>query len=168
MGRIKTESQINNELGVASVSDVTEEHVKRFIQILPQIDREVAIEYIKNLPSAIQASAQITEQLKELTTEGIKSATDSNNASLKGYQTILDSMADAVKDGNYSLEEKQQIWSEMKGVASDMDRKDSEHKEFVLETVKSVGGVILKGALILGAFVFGAKIMNNNGDDSMK
>lgn len=161
---IKNVSQIKKKLGITDIDKITEEQVSAFVDMIPYIDPEVAIEFIKCLPSTIQATSQITAQLKDLSNKGMEASTESNNAAMKGYQTVLDSMADALKDGNVSPEEREKIFDEMKDVAADMDHKDTEQKEHILTILKIGGETILKGALIIGACVLGARYLGGGKD----
>lgn len=157
-------TELMDQLGVEDTRDITEEKVQKFIDMIPAVDKEVAIEFIKVLPPSLQATAQITEQLRLLVSNGLSSSDASTNACMKGYQTVLDSMAEAQKDGNYSFDEQKEIWDKMINVASEMDKKDAENKEFISKTIKTVrgiiGGVLLLGVAIIGANSLGDKNKN--------
>ena len=159
---IRNVSGLKHALGISDMSDVTEEQVKEFIHMIPRVDKDVAIAFIKEMPASIKASAEITEQLRMLASDGIKSSDESTKGAIKAYQSVIDSISEAEKDPNLSLEDREKLWDRMESVAEKVDKKDSENKAFVSQTIKTVGTTILGGLLIVGAFLFGSKYF---GDD---
>ncbi len=162
--RISNVSTLMNKLGIDNINNITEEQVSQFVGMMPIVDKDVAIEFIKMLPSTIQATTQITEQLRLLANEGIASSNLSTKDAMHGYQTIIDSMCEAEKNGEISLEEQQEIWDRMEAVADKMNKKDTENKEFVSGTLKTVCTTLVSGLLIIGAFIFGAKYISGDSE----
>lgn len=154
--KITSATEINRELGVSSAGEVRERHIGKFMDIYPRIDRGIAIEYIKQMPAIIQNTSLIAGVFKDLQTEALRSANESNSASMKGHQTAIETYSSLIKDSNSTYEEKLEWSSRIDQHTEAMDRKDSEQKSFISSCIEwGVKGVF--GTLILAICGVGIK-----------
>lgn len=154
--KITSATEINRELGVSSAGEVREKHIGKFLELCPQMDRETAIEYIKQMPAIIQNTSLIAGVFKDLQTEALRSANESNSAAMKAHQTAIETYSHQIKNSNSTYEEKLEWSSKIDKHTEAMDRKDSEQKRFISNCLEwGVKGVV--GCFMLALCGFGVK-----------
>lgn len=158
---IKTVEEINQNLGVSSVSEVTQAHALKFIQLLPLIDKEVALQFLKLCPDLIQITPEVIKAFEQLGENAMRFNADSNTAAVNAYTSVIEACKKAMEDGNLSFTEKEKLISIMVEMADRVSDKDTENKKWhkeIHELCAKYGlGAIGVVAAILFAIIFGRK-----------
>lgn len=150
---------VKHALNVDDLRKISKDKIMEFVSLIPSMDKEVAIETIKQFPSFVESASTSIKQLKHLVEESIKSNDQSNNKSLEAYRKILDELSMLLQKEYITEYERKWIVSEMINVADKLSYKDSENKLY-LDNIVKYGGSLAAGALVLGAAVLGVKSGN--------
>lgn len=158
---IKSVEEINRNLGVSGVSEVTQAHALKFIELLPSIDRDVALEFLKLCPDLIQITPEVINAFERLGENAMKFNGDSNAAAISAYTSVIEACKKAMEDGNLAFEEKEKLISIMVEMADRVNEKDTENKKWHKE-IQELCGKYGLGALgivagIVFAIIFGRK-----------
>lgn len=151
--------EVKSALGIKDFRNLSKDKIMEFVSLIPNMDKEVAIEIIRQFPSFVDFGNTVVGQLKLLVDETVKSNDDSNNASLDAYRKVLNELSFLLQKEHINEEERKWIVKEMILVADRMATKDTENKK-LLDSLVKYGGSIATGALVLGAAILGVKSGN--------
>lgn len=158
---INTIEEINQNLGVRSISEVNQAHALKFIQLLPSIDKEMALQFLKLCPDLIQITPEVIKAFEQLGENAIRFNEDSNTTAINAYTSVIEACKKAMEDGNLSFEEKEKLISIMVEMADRVSDKDTENKKWhkeIHEVCAKYGlGAIGIVAAIVFAIIFGRK-----------
>ncbi|MCY7730633.1 hypothetical protein MHY86_02720 [Aerococcus urinaeequi] len=146
-------------MNVDDFSKVTKDKIMEFVSLIPSMDKEVAMEIIKQFPSFVDFGTTIIEQLRLLVDEALKANDDSQSASLDAYRKVLDELSILLQKEYINEEERKWIVKEMMSTVDKMSIKDTENKKF-LDNFGKYSVSIATGALVLGAAILGVKSGN--------
>ena len=149
-----TEKSVKEALGITSFRNLSKEKIVEFISLIPNIDKDVAVQIINQFPAYSEMAGAMIAQLNAMCDNAIKEAGASQKDSIAAYKLILSDLGELLKKDNISSEERADITDKMIMIADRISAKDSEFKEFLLNTLK-IGVPIIGGALILGAAILG-------------
>ncbi len=149
-----TEKSVKEALGITSFRNLSKEKIVEFISLIPNIDKDVAVQIINQFPAYSEMAGAMVAQLNAMCDNAIKEAGVSQKDSIAAYKLILSDLGELLKKDNISSEERADITDKMIMVADRISAKDSEFKDFLLNTLK-IGAPIIGGALILGAAILG-------------
>lgn len=150
---------VKRALNVDDFSKVTKDKIMEFVSLIPSMDKEVAMEIIKQFPSFVDFGTTIIEQLRLLVDEALKANDDSQSASLDAYRKVLDELSILLQKEYINEEERKWIVKEMMSTVDKMSIKDTENKKF-LDNFGKYSVSIATGALVLGAAILGVKSGN--------
>lgn len=85
--------EVKRALNIDDFRKISKDKIMEFASLIPRMDKEVAIEIIKQFPSFVDFASTSINQLKLLVEEGIKSNEDSNKTSLEAYRKVLDELS---------------------------------------------------------------------------
>ena len=149
-----TENSVKDALGITTFRNLSKEKIVEFISLIPNIDKDVAVQIINQLPAYSEMAGTMIAQLNTLCDNIIDEAVVSQKESIAAYKLILSDLGELLKKDNISVEERASITDKMVMIADKISAKDSEFKEFLLNTLK-IGAPIIGGVLILGAAILG-------------
>ena len=150
---------VKRALNVDDFRKVTKDKIMEFVSLIPSMDKEVAMEIIKQFPSFVDFGTTVIEQLRLLVDEALKANDDSQSASLDAYRKVLDELSILLQKEHINEEERKWIVKEMMSAVDKMSIKDTENKKF-LDNFGKYGASIATGALVLGAAILGVKSGN--------
>lgn len=154
-----SDDEVKRALGIKNFRNLSKDKIMEFVSLIPNMDREVAMEIIKQFPSFVDFGNTVVGQLKLLVEEAINLNDNSNSASLDAYHKVLDELSILLQKEHINEDERKWIVKEMILVTDKMATKDSENKKLLDNFVK-YGGSIATGALVLGAAILGVKSGN--------
>lgn len=150
---------VKRALNVDDFSKVTKDKIMEFVSLISSMDKEVAMEIIKQFPSFVDFGTTVIEQLRLLVDEALKANDDSQSASLDAYRKVLDELSILLQKEYINEEERKWIVKEMMSTVDKMSIKDTENKKF-LDNFGKYSVSIATGALVLGAAILGVKSGN--------
>jgi len=154
--------QAKKALGIESFRNLTAEKVVEFMSLIPNMDKDVAMEIIKQFPSYVEMATNMVEKLKEMSEAAMDKASESQKETIAAYKTVLLSLEELLKKEDLSFEERKEINEQMILVADKIAAKDKEYKNFLLDAMKTVtpfiGGALVLGAAILGVSAKGIQL----------
>lgn len=170
MARSLTEQKVLKKLGIPDFRHMTKDKIVAFATMLPKMDPEVAKKALEQFPEFAKTATEIVSYYKELVEKGF----DYNDASVKSFyltcDSIIETLNEQLKDGNLSFQEKQIIIDKMIELAKMKADKDTENKQFIVDSLKGAGllalGVVASVATVLGVQTQLGKADSDEVDDS--
>lgn len=157
-----SEEQVKDALQINKFSELSKDKIMEFVSLIPNMDKEVAIAIINQLPAYADSANNIVAQLNDMCDNVIKDNNSSQKDAVEAYKVILQDLSELLKKEDISKEERDEITEKMILVADKISAKDTENKDFLNGIIKCgvpiVGGALLLGAAILGVNVKGTKI----------
>lgn len=151
---VKKETKINN------FENLSKEKMQELVSKIPQINKDVLIKILEQIPAQIEFSRGITDHLRSMHDSILKENSNSQNDILESYKKIIDILGDKLKDNKLCKEDEQYIIENIKYLLEKMGTKDSENKNFLLDTIKITGGICLS-VLLIGCSIFIGKSKQN-------
>lgn len=157
-----SEEQVKDALQINKFSELSKDKIMEFVSLIPNMDKEVAIAIINQLPAYADSANNMVTQLNDMCDNVIKDNNSSQKDAVEAYKVILQDLSELLKKEDISKEERDEITEKMILVADKISAKDTENKDFLNGIIKYgvpiVGGALLLGATILGVNVKGTKI----------
>ena len=157
-----SEEQVKDALQINKFSELSKDKIMEFVSLIPNMDKEVAIAIINQLPAYADSANNMVTQLNDMCDNVIKDNNSSQKDAVEAYKVILQDLSELLKKEDISKEERDEITEKMILVADKISAKDTENKDFLNGIIKYgvpiVGGALLLGAAILGVNVKGTKI----------
>lgn len=149
-----TVDDVKKALGIKDLRHLSGERVAEFISLIPNMDKDIAIQIINQFPAYTDMAKSIVGELEAICDNSIQAASASQKESISAYKMILSDLGELLKKESISAEERSEITDKMILVADRIAAKDSEFKDFLLGVLK-VGAPVLGSALLLGALILG-------------
>ena len=157
-----TVEQVKEALQVNKISEISTSKLVEFMSLIPNMDKDVAMEIIKQFPAFSDSTNKMITQLNTMCDNVIKDNNSSQKDAVEAYKAILADLSGLLKKDDITKEERDSITERMIEVADKIAAKDTENKGFLNGIIKYgapiIGGAILLGAAILGVNVKGTKI----------
>jgi ABC-type Zn uptake system ZnuABC Zn-binding protein ZnuA len=150
-----SEVEVMKVLGIASWRNLSKDTFFRFLAMMPEIDKEVALKLIGQLP-----------EITTLARDALDDAGKAYNAALASNARILEmvhqvhlerlAILKAELDKDPSPEERMRVLDDIREVNLSALLKDTENKKFLAEQFDKILGVVVASAATLAAVVFAA------------
>lgn len=152
--KLSTEDAVKKAMNIDSFRNLSKSKVIKFVSMLPQMDRDVAISVINQFPNYISTASEMVKQLKDVCDIVLGNNDSSTKTVADAYKSILEDLGEVLKRDDLSVEERERITSQMIDVADKLSAKDTENKYFLLMIEKNAVFAVLSIVSIL-AFVLG-------------
>lgn len=146
------------KIGAESFRNISKEKLIAFVSAIPEMDKATAIKCIEQFPEFRRCANEIVGELKDVSFELLKNQKESHEKAILGYQTILDSLSQLLKQPKLSVKEEHYIIEKMIYVTDKMDELQRENEEF-LKHVMHVFAGLASGAIAIGGAILGVKII---------
>lgn len=160
--KIMSEEAVKKALAINSFREVSKEKIVEFISMIPNMDKDVAISIINQFPVYKDFANNVVATLKEMCDGFIASGDASQREMMALYRQALDVFEEDLNNDNCTPEERQEIRQVILLIVEQASKKDSEHKKWLIDLVRSVApavGIIIVGGLaILGVNIKGKDI----------
>ncbi len=156
--RYVNEAMVKQALKIDSFRNLSKDKVMQFASMIPYMDKDVAIAIINQFPVYADFGKAAIEQYTQICTNILAKNKESQDAVVKGYQTILDALSKRLEKEDISDEERKSITSDMIEVADKIAEADLNNKKFL----DRIGNKILFGTLAVAAVVGAAIGINSS------
>ncbi len=160
--RYLSEEAVKRALRIRSFDTMPKEKVARFTSLIPYMDPETAAEAIAQFPEFAEFGKEIVSSYSQTCSEILQNDTESQNASIYAYQSILDSLRERMESDNISESERRAITADMVEVADKIAEVDLQNKRFLTRLAMQYGAVALA---IAGLIATGIGVAVKFGDN---
>lgn len=147
MSRSYTELEVLKQLDIPDFRHLTKDKVIAFATMIPNMEPEVAKKALEQFPNFSLTSKGIMNEYRIIIEELIKDEHDSLNSCYEMYNRVMTSLEKMLGKDNLTFDEECYILEQMKNIADNVSRKDSEKSNNHMKLLGIVGSV---GAIIVG------------------
>lgn len=166
MKRMLSEQQVLKKLDVPDFRHVTKDKIITFASMLPNMDPEVAKKALEQFPDFAKTSLEVMKEYKGFFETALEKESEEMKSVNAMYNRVMDALEKMLDKENLSFEEQKFILQQMKDVADKVDKKDTEHKNFLLKGLAISGaiaaGIVVSLASTIGTNIFGGSDNNND------
>ncbi len=156
-----SEKAVKRALKIDTFRNLSKDKIMQFVSMLPYMDKDVAIAIINQFPVFADFGKVAIATYMEMCDKILESNNRSQDAVIRGYQTILDALAKRLDNPNISAEEAEAITTTMVDVANKIAEADLQNKKFLERMGTRIGLVIFGFFAILGAGIGIDSIIGN-------
>jgi len=155
--KITSEVQLKEKLGINNWRELSKEKLLQYMKLAPNIDKELHIKILEQVPNFIQLT-------NDITTNVINIAEKKKEVSvtvLNVLRTIAESLNELIKKDNITPEERMYAIDkviELSRIIDDIDKRNGDFFDTVVKIAAGIGGF---GLAVL-AVVLGIKFSNKN------
>lgn len=149
--------EVKNALNIENFRNLSKDKVMEFVSLIPNMDKELAMQIVEQFPSYADYSQNIVKQLNVLCEKALERNDNSQTEAIKSYRKVLDELSVLLQKDETSIDERKYITEQMIVIADKIAAKDTENKEF-LEKIIKYGGYVALGALAIGVTMLGVNV----------
>ena len=169
MKRMLTEQQVLKKMDIPDFRHVTKDKIITFASMLPNMDPEVAKKALEQFPDFAKTSLEVMKEYKAFFETVVEKGSEEVKSVNEMYNRVMDNLEKMLNKENLSFEEQKFILEQMKEVADKVDKKDTEHKNFLLKAL-AISGTVAAGIVVslvsaIGSNILGGSGNGNNGFD---
>lgn len=86
---ISSETQLKEALGISTWRNLSKEKLFNFISILPNVDSELAIKIIEQLPEFAKMATEMVTILKDVCDKVLEEDARTTDQSIEAYKTVI-------------------------------------------------------------------------------
>ncbi|MFD7311036.1 hypothetical protein [Promicromonospora sp. NPDC059942] len=162
---LQTEDEIKQALGIETWRNLSRDKVLRFAAMMPQMDKEVALGIVAQLPVFTRFSVEALDVLRKVHASTQVSNKQSQDRVHDAYADIRDTLKNELNKDDLSSEDRRSLTELLMETGNREFAKDSENKRF-LDGLMSKA-TVATGAAVLASVVFvGGKVMLQRGEES--
>lgn len=165
MSRPYTELQVLKQLDIPDFRHLTKDKVITFASMIPRMDPEVAKKALEQFPNFASTSLDIMKEYREIIETASDDDRESTQKCYEMYDRVMSSLERILQEDELTFDEKTYILDQMKFVADEVSRKDSEKSNNRLKILSIAGGVAAGIVAVLGSIIGSNIIANKPNDD---
>ena len=165
MSRPYTELQVLKQLDIPDFRHLTKDKVITFASMIPRMDPEVAKKTLEQFPNFASTSLDIMKEYREIIETASDDDRESTQKCYEMYDRVMSSLERILQEDKLTFDEKTYILDQMKFVADEVSRKDSEKSNNRLKIFSIAGGVAAGIVAVLGSIIGSNIIANKSNDD---
>ena len=165
MSRPYTELQVLRQLDIPDFRHLTKNKVIAFASMIPRMDPEVAKKALEQFPNFASTSLDIMKEYREIIETASDDDRESTQKCYEMYDRVMNSLEMILQEDELTFDEKTYILDQMKFVADEVSRKDSEKSNNRLKILSIAGGVAAGIVAVLGSIIGSNIIANKSNDD---
>lgn len=165
MSRPYTELQVLKQLDIPDFRHLTKDKVITFASMIPRMDPEVAKKALEQFPNFASTSLDIMKEYREIIETASDDDRESTQKCYEMYDRVMSSLERILQEDELTFDEKTYILDQMKFVADEVSRKDSEKSNNRLKILSIAGGVAAGIVAVLGSIIGSNIIANKSNDD---
>lgn len=148
------EKKVLKKLDIPDFRHMTKDKIVEFASMLPRMDPEVAKKALEQFPEFKDMAIEVVKNLQLTYEQGVKSADHSQDQFYAACNRVIDDLNNYRSKNDLSEEQEREIRNDVLRIVEFMAEKDSEHKAFILSTVKTVCAsavvIVLAASSLLG------------------
>ena len=153
VNRYLTEADVKRALKIDSFRNLTKDKIMQFASMIPDMDKEVAMAVINQYPDYKEFLTTAISTYKGMCENVLMNNKESQEAVMRGYQTILDNLSDRLKTCE-SEEARKAITEDMIAVADKIADADLNNKRFLEHmmhyVLAGIGLFVVAAGAVLG------------------
>lgn len=165
MSRPYTELQVLKQLDIPDFRHLTKDKVITFASMIPRMDPEVAKKALEQFPNFASTSLDIMKEYREIIETASDDDRESTQKCYEMYDRVMSSLERILQEDELTFDEKTYILDQMKFIADEVSRKDSEKSNNRLKILSIAGGVAAGIVAVLGSIIGSNIIANKSNDD---
>lgn len=127
-----SETKVLKKLGISDFGHLTKNKVMKMVSLLDKMEPEVAKKAIEQFPEFTSTMRDIVEEYKQFNDKEIDYNNEVTEQTIDIYKNIIDGLLIELNKENLSFEQRKYIIEQLKELAINVDKKDSENKKFIL------------------------------------
>ena len=157
--KISFGSSCKKALKIDSFRNLSKDKVMEFISMIPYMEKEVAIEIIKQFPEYIDFAKALINNYADICKEILEINKESYKQAVSAHQIALETFAKQIENTELTPKERVDFSNKMVEEAEKITELYLQQQKFHERVLKNVGGtiaiVVLAGATILGLKAIG-------------
>ena len=168
MDRPYTEIQVLKKLDIPDFRHLTKYKVIAFATMIPGMEPEVAKKALEQFPNFVSTSLEIMKEYRGILQQLMNDDRDGAEICYDMYNRVMNSLECILENDNLTFKEKTYILEQMREVADEISKKDSEKSANRIKLIGIVSGVVAGVITVLGTAIgvnLTSKQNNIPGDD---
>ena len=155
--KLLTEEDVKKELGITDFRSISKEKIVSFVNMMPKLDKELAINIIEQFPSYVTMANSMVDNLISLCNNALQEAKVAEVEAINAYKVVLETIRKELEDGIATPEERETYNKQMIEVADKISEIDARKKRWLSEVVKTGRDVVVV-TLVIGASILGVNV----------
>lgn len=161
---LESEDEIKKALEIDSWRNLSKDKVLRFAAMMPDMDQEVALKIIAQLPVFTRFAVETLNVLEKAHSKTLDFNKDSQANVHRAYQEVRETLTNQLAQDSLSPEDRKFLVEQIVDTANKEAEKDSENKRFLNGVLNKVAAGVGGAALLAVVFV-GGQVVLQQGDD---
>ena len=141
------DDQIKKALGIGSWRELSKEGVTRFVAMTPDMDKEVALKIVEQLPAFTDFALEAVNVMQKAQEAALADNRQSQAQVHEAWQEIREILKGHLDEEDLTWEQKRELFELIMETGKQESAKDTENKQFqkemYMELLKFGGGVVL-------------------------
>ncbi|MDF7641338.1 hypothetical protein PT279_07040 [Bifidobacterium sp. ESL0784] len=141
MAKTLSEQQVLDTLDIPDFRHMSKDKIMSFASLLPDMDREVAINAFKQFPEFAETSVQVMSDFKDISSKAL----DQNSHSVQDFDALCDRVIDIIEasmNDDLTFNQRDQLIDRMMQVLDKKAEMDASNKKFIGKIIGGVGAVV--------------------------
>lgn len=135
------EKTIKKALKVKDFKDLPKEKYDDLAELLVTTRKDIAIGIINQLPEYISYAKEMLTRLTSICQTALNDGKAVHNDTLQAYLLILNDLSDELQSKRLTKRRRKKITTQMMEVAEKIAQEGTEHRNFILGTLKAFGQI---------------------------
>ena len=159
----KSEAEVKKALGIESWRNLSKDKVFQFAAMMPEMDTEVALKIIEQLPEYRKLLTDGLTLLKEEHESTLKFNSQSQDNVHRGWREIREALKGKLDQDGLDWEQAKFVIEQMMETGRQESAKDTENKQF-LDGLFTKAAVTAGAAAVAAIAFVGGRVLLQNGD----
>ena len=162
--KYKTSESVMKALGVQSFHDFPLEKMAQFVKMMPQIDKEVALAIIDQLPSVADFGKTAITEYSQTCNHLLQDNQENQQSVIQSYQSVLHTLEKRFESENIQEEERAALIRDMIDIANKIAEADTKNKNFL----KDILGYAVSAIGLVSTAVITLACLGRGGGDNTR
>ena len=161
--RYHSEEAVKKALKIESFRNLTKDKVMEFTSMIPYMEKEVAMEVIKQFPVYVDFAKTVIEHYTQICETILATNKEEYEKAVDAHQFVLESFSKQLENENLTAEERANLSDKMIAEAEKITELYLQQQKFHERIIKTIGGVV---TVTLGVTLtlLGLKVIGSDDD----